>query len=96
MHLSIVLNRLICSINGRERLPRWNKRSLQLTLSLRAPRYNGHPDNTDKAYNPGKKIDYRYLTEKNSCSYGLSLPRTLAQGPYGVRGYKRSSLYYEY
>ena len=30
------------------------------------------------------KIDYRHLTEINSCYYGLSLLRTLTHGPEGV------------
>ena len=31
------------------------------------------------------KINYRRLTERNSCYYGLSLFRTLTRGPEGVR-----------
>jgi len=31
------------------------------------------------------KTNYRHLTEINSCYYGLSLMRTLTQGPYSVR-----------
>ena len=54
----------------------------------------GHPDITDTplirtAAKSQAKIIYRCLTEINSSYYGLSLMRTLTQGPHSVR-YKGS------
>ena len=36
-------------------LPKSNK-TLQSTLALRTPRYNGHPDKTEAAKSPKKQI----------------------------------------
>ena len=54
-------------------------------LSLPTPRYYGQPDNMDGSYcKSPAKINYRPLTEINSCYYGLWLLRTLTRGPKGV------------
>ena len=59
---------------------------IQSTFALRRiPRYNGHSDNTDSSCKSQPKIVYRRSTEIKPRYYGLSLMRTLTQGPYSVR-----------
>ena len=57
------------------------------------PCYNGHPDNTDSSQIL-RQNKLQTLTEINSHYYGLSLMRTLTQGPYSVC-YRGSWLYFE-